>query len=313
MSEIETCSICYNELEEPITLDCDHKFCGECLESDVKLKMGHPTLHCPQYQDCMCDIHLEVLQIYNLTTPAFTHIIDFRLQKEEEEDAHPTPTPIEIEIDPSLAEFMATTKRKLVQCPYCRSWAQHLGGCKFVSCVSKECSGKDKNFCVICGKALERKYHWDHFLTDGPMGDKCNTTYGIQDPADTNGNFHWEPGWVNGDFDDEDEMENEEEEEVEEIQEDIQEIKEDIQEIKEDIQEIKQEDIQEIKEEMPQEEPLVLEIPDLDGEGNIQVEILDANLKKEGIEEQIIIAPEEEEQNIIRNFENELPMLMMEA
>lgn len=62
-SKLITCGICFNVLERPITLECDHSFCTACVQQTLR-DNGDNGFQCPLCATPYPDMHLSTLAQY---------------------------------------------------------------------------------------------------------------------------------------------------------------------------------------------------------------------------------------------------------
>lgn len=203
------CEIClksYN-IEDGLTLDCEHRYCKPCLESHIEYlinsnKVSESEFCCPSckieispfiVQGNFAELNLKFLNLRSNNYKPSSELYVFKkcpfcdscmeiptkLKKltcagckrtycPQCNENHPTPGCLN-----TKTHFTANTKN----CPKCGEAIEKESGCNFVKCPWPRC--KDTCFCYICLKVLQKPQHYSHYFQHGPYGETCNTIDGI--------------------------------------------------------------------------------------------------------------------------------------
>mmetsp|Transcript_32945 Transcript_32945/g.57743 ORF Transcript_32945/g.57743 Transcript_32945/m.57743 type:complete len:350 (-) Transcript_32945:1148-2197(-) len=185
------CEICLETVavDGGITLDCDHRFCRNCLSDYIAQLVTEARvndLKCPEW--CTQDIAEAIIQAlipYALKQRLEEHRLRLLQGWENErkltclkcgthfiigaefEDAAQCPncnTQVRLENEEQKFDL-----KGLKQCPSCKEAILKESGCNFLRCQWGNCS---TYFCYLCGVGLTPEEHYSHFPS-GPYNDIC--------------------------------------------------------------------------------------------------------------------------------------------
>ena len=208
-----SCQICQEDVlvSDSITLECDHRFCADCIKDFITQELKSCNLKglgCPDcskkitYDEIKANVDKDTFELYLvLTTRGYKpddmtcylkecficgafYEIPKNLKLFECLNCKRSYCPQCNNNHPgvSCAEYLSKAQPNfgdmmIVQCPKCKE-AINLdpNGCNFVKCMWSGCLN---NFCALCLESLEPSAHYTHYQRSGPFGKTCNTLDGL--------------------------------------------------------------------------------------------------------------------------------------
>ena len=220
MFRCEICTNDY-PVEEGITIECDHRFCEPCLKAYMNdlictNKVADTEFCCPK---CPTEIDANIVQgLFSAENEKhlYHRYLDFKANyfKPKSDDFAFKRCPFcetFMEISVKSKEITCVGCKKVYcpqcntlhqgklcenyikshsenekvnseaekLCPKCKEGIDKENGCNFVQCPWPKC--KNTFFCYLCLKVLTRMQHYNHYSSQGPYGNTCNTLEGIKE------------------------------------------------------------------------------------------------------------------------------------